>query len=49
MTIESKATKRKRALFAALAGALLALVCHALPIEYQKPCATVIHICTGGH
>lgn len=37
----------KRALKAALLGALLALLCRALPAEYQGPCETVIKVCTG--
>ena len=52
MTVETKAMIRKRKLKkvakAALIGALLALVCRALPLEYQGPCETVVKLCTGG-
>jgi len=41
--------KAKQAAFAAALGALLALLCHALPVEYQSPCRVVVHICTGNH
>lgn len=52
MTVETKDMVRKRKLKKAvktvIAGALLALVCRALPPEYQAPCEIVIKICTGG-
>lgn len=45
----AESERRKRRLFiAAIAGVLLALACRALPPEYQKPCATIVHLCTGG-
>jgi hypothetical protein len=51
-TIETKATLRrqkiKRVVKTAAVGVLLALVCRALPTEYQGPCETVLKICTGG-
>lgn len=51
MTVETKAMLRKRqmkrAVKAAIIGAILALVCRALPLEYQGPCETVLKICTG--
>lgn len=37
----------KRATRAAIIGAVLALLCRALPPEYHGPCETVIKICTG--
>lgn len=33
---------------AAIAGALLGLLCPALPAQYQAPCRTIAAICTGG-
>lgn len=36
---------RRRAL---VAGALLALVCRHLPIDYQAPCEAIAQLCTGG-
>ena len=39
--------KIKRAIRTAIIGAILALVCRALPPEYQGPCETVIKVCTG--
>jgi hypothetical protein len=45
---ERRARKRKHAIRAAVLGFVLALICHALPHEYQTPCATVIKLCTGG-
>ena len=52
MTVETKEMIRKRqmkkAVRAAIIGAILALVCRALPSEYQGPCETVLKICTGG-
>ena len=41
--------KRRQAIVAALIGAGLALLCKTLPVDYQKPCETIVHICTGGH
>lgn len=38
----------KKAAKAALIGAVLALLCRALPPEYQGPCETVLKLCTGG-
>ncbi len=50
--IETKEMARRRkvhkAVKAALLGAVLALVCRALPPDYQGPCETVVKICTGG-
>ncbi len=47
-TPEMRRAKRiKHAIRAALIGAVLALVCHALPADYQGPCVTVIKACTG--
>lgn len=40
--------KMKRAAKTALIGALLALLCRALPAEYQAPCETIVKLCTGG-
>jgi hypothetical protein len=40
--------KLKRAAKAAVLGAVLALICRALPPEYQVACETVISLCTGG-
>lgn len=40
--------KVKKVVYTAIVGAILALVCRALPVEYQTPCETVIRICTGG-
>lgn len=34
--------------WAALAGAVLALVCHYLPANYQAICQTLANLCTGG-
>ena len=52
MNVETKEMIRKRqmkrAAKAAVLGAILALLCRALPAEYQGPCETVIKICTGG-
>lgn len=52
MTVETKSIVRKRqmkkAAKAAIIGAVLALLCRALPPEYQGPCETVIKLCTGG-
>lgn len=52
MNIETKALARrqklKKAARAAILGAVLALICRALPPEYQTPCETVIKLCTGG-
>ncbi len=52
MPVETKEALRKRQLKkvvkAAVIGAVLALVCRALPTEYQGPCETVIKICSGG-
>ncbi len=52
MTVETKEMARKRKLKAAVKtavlGALLALVCRALPSDYQGPCETIIKICSGG-
>lgn len=49
--VETKAMARKRnakrAVKAAIFGALLALLCRALPTEYRGPCETVIKVCTG--
>lgn len=49
--VETKAMERKRhakqAAKAALLGALLALLCRALPPQYQGPCETIIKVCTG--
>jgi hypothetical protein len=42
-----KKRKLKRAVKAAVLGALLAFACRALPSEYQGPCETVIRVCTG--
>lgn len=51
MTVETKTMARKRkakhAAVAAVVGAILALLCRALPPEYQGPCETVLKICTG--
>lgn len=51
-TIETKAMARRRKLKkvvkTAVIGAVLALVCRALPPEYQGPCETVLKLCTGG-
>lgn len=44
-----KKRKARQAALAAVLGAILALVCHALPDEYQSPCRVVVHICTGQH
>lgn len=53
MSIETKEMvrrrKMKRAIKSAIIGAVLALACKALPVEYQGPCETVIHLCTGGY
>lgn len=50
--IETKAmlTKRQRkhVAIAGVLGAILGLICHALPPEYQVACHTVLKICTGG-
>jgi hypothetical protein len=43
-----KKRKLKRAVKAAVFGALLAFACRALPSEYQGPCEIVLKICTGG-
>lgn len=52
MSVETKdqirRRKMKRAITAAVIGAVLALACKALPAEYQGPCETVLHVCTGG-
>lgn len=40
--------KRKMKIASAVIGAVLALVCRALPPEYQGPCETVLKLCTGG-
>lgn len=48
MSEEKKALTRKQKRIAIAVGAVLALVCHALPPEYQGPCITVLKICTGG-
>lgn len=52
MTIETKEMIRRRKvkkmIASAVVGAALALACKALPPEYQGPCETVLHICTGG-
>jgi hypothetical protein len=52
MTVETKEILRrrkiKRAIRTAIVGAIVALVCRALPAEYQTPCETVVHLCTGG-
>lgn len=52
MPVETKAMLRKRQLKkagkAALIGAALALLCRALPSEYQGPCEIVVKLCTGG-
>lgn len=48
MAEEKKALTRKQKRIVMLVGAVLALVCHALPPEYQGPCTTVLKICTGG-
>lgn len=52
MTVETKAMLRKRQMKkagkAALIGAILALLCRALPPEYQGPCETILKICTAG-
>jgi hypothetical protein len=49
--IETKAMERKRRMKqmakVAVLGAVLALLCRALPVEYQGPCEIVIKICTG--
>ncbi len=51
MTVETKEMirkrKLKRAVRSAAIGVALALICRALPAEYQGPCETVIKICTG--
>jgi hypothetical protein len=51
MTVETKEMIRKRqikrAIRTAILGALVAIVCRALPPEYQGPCETVIKICSG--
>lgn len=51
MPIETPEMIRKRrvkhALRTAILGAVLALICHALPEEYQGPCKTVVKICSG--
>ena len=44
----TKQQKRKHAAAAALLGAILAIICHALPHEYRVACETVMKICTGG-
>lgn len=33
---------------AVLAGMLLALLCRALPVDYQTPCELLAQLCTGG-
>ncbi len=52
MTVETKEMARRRkmkhAAATAIFGAILALVCRALPPEYQGPCETIIKICSGG-
>lgn len=52
MTVETKAMikkrQRKHAAAGAVLGALLGLICHALPPEYQTACHTILKICTGG-
>ena len=45
---EAKAKRRKKRILAALIGVALALTCQALPVDYQKPCQTIITLCTGG-
>lgn len=40
--------QRKYIRRAALAGAVLALLCAALPPEYREPCRVLAAICTGG-
>jgi hypothetical protein len=51
VTVETKALERqrklKRAAKAAVIGAILALACRALPVEYQHPCEVIIKVCTG--
>ena len=45
MTAPNKSRTKK---IAAIVGVVLALVCQALPADYQKPCQTIAHLCTGG-
>jgi hypothetical protein len=49
MTDEKKPARRKTRIIAALIGVALALTCQALPTDYQRPCQTIIALCTGGH
>lgn len=39
---------RKKLIIVAVAGVVLALACRVLPVEYQKPCQTIVALCTGG-
>lgn len=52
MPVETPDMKRRRkmkhAIRVALIGAILALICHALPADYQGPCTTIVKACTGG-
>lgn len=44
----TSAQKRRLKFAVAIAGAVLAVVCKALPPDYQGPCETIVHVCTGG-
>lgn len=48
MTEETKSSRRKKRIIAALVGTALALACQALPADYQKPCQAILSVCTGG-
>lgn len=46
MTDAEKLKRRMR--YAAIAGAVLGLVCTLLPPEYQTVCSAIVSVCTGG-
>lgn len=48
MTPEEKARAAKLAKWAALAGGILAVVCHFLPQDYRALCQALASVCTGG-
>lgn len=41
-------TRRRKKWIAALVGVALAIICQALPPDFQKPCQTIVQLCTGG-